>query len=266
MTTSTPNAQSRIPRPSGLTLSIRKTQSLPPKQRKIATKEIYKTIIRNYIQQGLTINGQVLSINQLGIYLNLTYKQVMIYVGRVTNELAGLLDPNQLQANYRALLFQAINNSLADRGRAELQFEAMYRAQADKDGNIGYKPFVSGTVNIALTNLLAANKGMMDVASKLVPNPTIAIQNNYDRDHREGTTIQHIGTEEAIKLIQAGQSEGAVPSSNEDIYLAHEIEETPDVRVTSGPEQGAPPLQINPPDRQNRRLEEEGLVDAEEME
>ena len=162
-------------------------------------------------------------------------------------------------------MFQAINNSLADRGRAELQYEAMYRAQADEDGNIGYKPFVSGTVNIALTNMMAANKGMLDVASKLVPNPTIAIQNNYDRDHREGTTIQHIGTEEAIKLIQAGQSEGTVPSSEEDVFLANGIEETPDVQVRPGNEYGALPLPIKEADHQNRRLEEEGLVDSEDM-
>ena len=69
----------RIPRPQGLTLSIRRSHSLSFNKNKIK-KEIYKTLIRNYIQNGLEINGYVLTLSELQDYLSLSYKQLMTYI------------------------------------------------------------------------------------------------------------------------------------------------------------------------------------------
>ena len=61
----------RLPRPQGLTVSIRSSQSLPYRHKRRKRKEIYKYLIQQYIQNGLSINNEILTIEQLATYLNL---------------------------------------------------------------------------------------------------------------------------------------------------------------------------------------------------
>ena len=254
----------RISRPQGLTLSIRRSQHpLSPTKNKIK-KEIYKTLIRNYIQNGLEINGQVLTLSQLQDYLNLSYKQLMIYIGMVTRELGNLMNPNSLQDSYRALIFSALKSCMSDRHQALAQYSTVRSSQVDGKGRQCYKPFVSSSVNEALRTVLQSTNQQMMLLTKLSTGPTTAIQNNYYGDEGNG---KYLGTEEAVKIIGKRLGEGTEHISFEDIYSEHKLDDCPEVKAEIGQEQM---ITVNPKDALKRleehsekRMKEEGIEDIE---
>ena len=256
----------RIPRPQGLTLAIRRSQHPNAPTKNNIKKEIYKTLIRNYIQNGLSINGYVLTLSQLQDYLSLSYKQLMTYMGMVTRELGNLMNPNSLQDSYRALIFSSLKSCMSDRHYALAQYNTVRSSQVDGEGTQCYKPYVSSSVNEALRTVLQSTNQQMMLLTKLSTGPTTAIQNNYYGEQEQG---RYLGTSEAVKIIEKRLGKGTEQVSFEDLYSQHKLEDCPEVKAEIGQEQM---ITVNPKKvmkqidkHSERRMKEEGIEDVEEM-
>jgi len=224
-TTTINEVPTRIPRPKGCTVAMRRLASLPPNKKKTQLTQYKKYLLTQYVLNGMVVNGESMDLEGFSMYLNLPYKRCISLLGVVTTDIGQPLQTTGLQDTYRALMVSAIKNSLADRGRAEQQYEALYRAQEDKDGIIRYKPFVSGTVNDAMRNLFGANRVTIDLMKGLVPNPDTILNVNLNTQNNNW-----IGTDEALVLIRKEQ--GTIPEyaiSNEQLYQDHQLADTPDL-------------------------------------
>lgn len=256
----------RLPRPQGLTLSIRRSQRSSSHPQNKIVKEIYKTIIRNYIQNGLCINGYVLTTIQLQDYLSLTNKQLTTYIGLVTQELGKLMNPNAIQESYRALLFSVLKSSMWDRHQTLAQVEILKASQVDAKGRQCYKPYISSTLNDAIRGMMQSTNQQMALLAKLSTGPTTAIQNNFYPGEKQG---QYMGTEEAVNLIEKRLGVGTEHIPVEDLYSEHKLDECPNVKAELGQEQM---IILNPTnatkqikEHTDKRMKDEGIEDAEDM-
>lgn len=214
----------RIPRPTGVSLLSREYRRTNDTT---TLSNLQNKIIGEYIHGGFKVCGNVVNIQGLALYLGMGIGDLMKKVHQQIQMVSGLADGKRLEEMASALIFTSFSNSLQARHIALAQTELLLRAQGDT-----YVPFVSSTVNHSITNLMAADKSMMQLYSTLKGN-----NGNQINIHNNASLVQnnqYLTTDQAVKIITDKGHTGLLrrPEMKEQIYLANQIESQPEVIAT----------------------------------
>lgn len=187
----------RVPRPKGYTLSLQEVHNLNnPHKQKIRLNYLKQLLIEQWTTNSNQLQGEHYTIHQLSIYLNTPVPIVMKIMNRVLVRVANFFgkDGDQMQANARAQIFQALFQASESHSWAHKQVSLLAAAQGDT-----YKPFISGEVNKAIANLIAANKPLQETIKLMLPSQGLTInQNNLQGPSH----VNYITTDKAVQMIR----------------------------------------------------------------
>lgn len=212
----------RIPRPLGITLLAQQTRNTNQ-----ISPDTLQRIISYSLSHNLQLNKKQLTIEELGIYLNIPKTTIMKAYIEYQDKMARVMIGNKdkLQG---ALLFLGLNKILEDKAQISGQVRILETSQGGR-----YKSFISSSVNESLGLSLQATKAIIDLykaissADKGTSNP-INIQNNINN-----TPIQAIGINEAMNLLhKEGLTNLDYGAPNPKLIEAHNLDEMPEVRAT----------------------------------
>jgi hypothetical protein len=228
----------RFPRPLGITLKAMEgygtrishiLNPLPhPKQKNnikpIVTEEQYnKTkqrikydIIEHWTQQGMSLNKQSYTLNQLSIYLNMEIELIMKYSNIAMKKISKWIGDEQgMQDKARVLFFQSLKMGLENISLNRAQVDLLMASQGAE-----YKPFISSTVNQALANHTGALAPLLNLIKVLENKPSggNTIFNTQINNLTKNT--QYITTDEALSLIRKNAESMADNPSLADTEIA----------------------------------------------
>jgi hypothetical protein len=187
----------RIERPTGLTTIMRRYHTTENNEMKQKTLELAQQLILNrYVQEGLTLNGQSVSIDYLAIYLQCDKRTIITRMTEGAKMVLGLQGTEDAKEAYRALIGLISEQSLRDRGLVHRQVTSLLKAQGDK-----YVPFLTSAVNQSLDILLKTNKPLIDLL-KVISQPGTNVQINNNNMEPTGVPGEKaIGPNEAVMII-----------------------------------------------------------------
>lgn len=212
------NKIKRIPRNLGLTITlkeyhklgsqIRFLKSQSPTQNKKNRMEIRelkikrieiirrvrKDIIKEWINNNQTYNNIHYNTTTIAKYLNMNEDIVMKYMWDTLKRQGKVLGMMGNEESSRALGPQILKKILEGSAISAHQVSLLLNSQGDT-----YKPFLSSTVNQAITNLNSSHTPLLKLFELMTPKGTTLVQNNIT-NHPE-SPAQYLTTETAIKLI-----------------------------------------------------------------
>lgn len=211
----------RIPRPMGLTLLARQTQT----KQEINTELINK-LLHYVFNNQLQINNKACTINELATYLNISNTTVMKAYIEYQNRLAKVMLGNS-GGILGALQFLGLEKILENEALVSNQLRCL---QASQGGE--YKAYISSSVNEVLGLKMKSTDAILGLFKHLKPTgPTIAIQNNNGA--QSSSAIKAIGMTEALQILdQQGLTNLSYnPQSYTHLHEAHNIGSGPEVRA-----------------------------------
>lgn len=215
----------RIPRTIGLTQLSKNYQ-----QGQVTLREVHDYLLSRYINDGFRINGQLVDIHQLAHLYQLSPANIYKAITKHVKQMTGLTSDENISETYRATLATIIFNALGDRGRVLAQYDALAKAQGAK-----YVPFLTNSVNQTLKLLIDSNKPLLDLLKALQPNtPSISITNQQANIPLPNND-QAMGTNEAVKFIDAKSAEDLLNSGTlqQGLLQAHiDGQELPEIIAT----------------------------------
>lgn len=213
--------QLRIPRPLGLTLSLRtyhKTKDLN------TLNKIKERVIEQWIGNDMMYNDRIYNIQEMSGYLNMPSTMIMKGVHKVMEKMGRLIPKDQTEGITRALFSKAIILGSEIQSLHARQVRILFDAQGDN-----YKPFVSGAVNQALANWNSTQTAPLALLRMLTEKQSVNIFNpTFTNPTQSGTQLT---AEMAMKLIHENQQ-----SMLEDSGLADKsvrIDGLPDINPRS---------------------------------
>lgn len=158
----------RIPRPQGITQLLHyysKDNNLHA--------NVIEAYVRQYVQNGYTINLQYYSIYEVSCILKVREEVVQMYINKYLKMAAGYRGWEEDFRLASDIKFQALKKSLEAIHKASEQLSLLQSSQGD-----GYKPFISSEVNKAIKVYIDSTKNAADIASTFEPKQaTISILN-----------------------------------------------------------------------------------------
>lgn len=201
----------RIPRPRGLTLlsqSLNKNKET--KDNQALQLILKKQILKQWVAQGMQLNGIVYSIDEMGIYLGLPTEYITNQCFEAMRQVGNLWIGEKGEENARAIFSQSLIKGLEIQALSHHQVQILMASQGGE-----YRPFISATVNQALANLNSTQAGIHSLLKMLTEKQsTNIILNQYNTSN---TQEVHITSEEALAMIN-----GNKPSMLADPLLADE--------------------------------------------
>jgi len=221
----------RIPRPLGATSLAIKYQNTNQEQDK---SNLYNYIITSYLQQGYSLNNQSLSIYDLAYFFKIPVPIIHSQLKNSKKNIAGIINPNDLNSTLESLIYLTINWSIEDRGRILQQYHTISESQGGK-----YKPFISSELNKTLKLLLESNGSISSILKSIQGGSSTSIQilnaNVPVNKQKEGIT-----TQEALELMESNIIDTKEsPTTLQAIYDENNIADTPDTfsgNVRKGPD------------------------------
>lgn len=204
------NNQTRIPRPLGLTLSLK---SHPKQENEPINDQSLQIILSNYIANNYQLLKRTISIPQLSKYLDIDNmkltRQLFIYQTKMYN-----LGEEQLgEQGIKDLVGGLFSWILEDRLRISHQASILMASQGNE-----YKPFISSEVNRSLELMLKSQSGMAQLIGLFKDSQKglqVNIQNNIQAN-QQGTEVFTVM--DAMKLIQGthdlSSEQGNGPNGN----------------------------------------------------
>lgn len=180
----------RVPRPLGLTMALMEYHT--SKNQDIITN-IKQNQIEAWITTGMQLNGRVMNIQQLAIYLSLPVSYIMRVMSKAMNRVGNWLKDDKLQETTRAIFSHALFSALENQALSLQQVHILLAEQGQQ-----YVPFLSSEVNKALANNTAAQKPLHSLLEILKPNTTIMPIANADGNSKNVS----VTPDEAIILIR----------------------------------------------------------------
>ena len=186
--------QTRIPRPLGLTLSLKQN---PKQENNPINEQSLQIILSNYIANNYQLLNKPISIPQLSTYLsidNMTLtRKLFLYQTKMYN-----LGEEQLgEQGIKDLVGGLFSWILEDRLRISHQASILMKSQGDT-----YQPFISSEVNRSLELMLKSQSGMAQLIGLFKDSQKglqVNIQNNIQAN-QEGT--ETFTVMDAMRLIQ----------------------------------------------------------------
>lgn len=266
----------RIPRPLGVTIQCRSLTTSADKQNEIL--KIKNHILNQYFLNNQTINNIPITIDQVAKYLQLTYMYIIKFMYKRLGYMQGMTDKDDgsetdilLSVLKNEIFKKALNHSQI----ADNQVSTMLKSQKN-----GYKPFISSTVNQAISNTFAADKSLMEFYRLLDKGTPNAAPNNSLHFHVPNPKSDILTTESALALMAQNQPIRLLTDGGlkEDLKAQYGITSLPEVRAnyqegvgTDKPLTEDIPVKIhtkksNKDKHKERREKELKFVDTDEIE
>lgn len=224
----------RIPRPTGTTLlcqSIRRETN--EKERRRMLNQVRGLIMAQYMSGGYRLNGKVVGLDMMAIYLGISLKEVMGYINRGNRDLGDLGKQLMSEEGLKQALGFCLKKTLEDKALASQQVDLMMVAQGPN-----YAPFISSTLNDALRGTFQATNNILNVVKLISGNSGLrgSSINVPDQapDGSQSTTNgpRYLNTETALILIQAQPNRVPLLSDGKalgELYLDQGLEGLPEV-------------------------------------
>lgn len=186
------NKVTRQPRPKGYTFALQHYHST---QNKEILQKLKQLTIQEWAMNSYRINGQILTINQLAHYIGESIAGTMLGVNKALVRFANLFDNDKDKGQWaRAQLSGAIFRIAETEALVAQQVDVLMASQGAE-----YKPFISGEVNRALANLIAAQKPKIELLKMVQDKNTVPIMPMGNPQSTTETT--YISKAEALALI-----------------------------------------------------------------
>lgn len=278
------NPSERIPRPKGTTfLSQSLSDSPTTKQRKLK-----EHVLNLYFINNQTLLNKQYTIEQVAEYLCISTNEVLRYMTNKLGYLQGLGEttPEELVKvllnGIRVLSSRIILGSLNHAQQADVQYVTLLASQG-----VGYKAFISSTVNDALRNNLASDsnlretfKVMYQVASNLEPNPSqptnhfLLPKSSKSHTQSQEDPNRSLTLSEAMEMVYKTGTNKLLeePILRTKLVSEHNLDAMPEVRAnyqSTGSQSEKDPIPDSKKLRKERHLTrrelEEGYVDHDEI-
>lgn len=201
----------RVPRPLGLTLALSEyhQKSINNQEANQALLSIKIRLIEQWTTNGMRLNERIYTLQQISQYLNLPPSIVMKYTWKAMAKMGKVLNYEDHVGITRDLFSNCLFLGTESHALAAQQVSILMRSQGDK-----YKPFISGSVNQAIGNLIQSQNPLQSLLKLLMEkqelNPLVGTQNN--------TLHLHVTQSEAMKIINSKQ-----PSMLENPIMADQV-------------------------------------------
>lgn len=188
--------ETRIPRPKGLTLQMIQIHKNKDNKQLERLKEI---VLQQWISAGMMYNGRLVSMEEMGSYLQLSMSKLYIKANRAMIAIAGMFEGDKLKEIARVLFSTALFKASEIQALSEVQTRILMAHQGNK-----YMPYVSGEVNRAIANQINAGKPLMEVLRLLAGagNGQNANTFIYNDNSNNSKTAQFITPDQAVNMIQ----------------------------------------------------------------
>ena len=208
--------KTRVPRPLGFT-QIHRTQT---------KEQLQLKYIEHYVNNGLQLNKQHKSIQQLAYYIQLNELRVHKYINDMFRKIGKWMgDEKELREKARVIFQILAQKNLENMALHEAQVRLL---EASQGGS--YKPFISSTLNQALANLTAAQSPLLGTLKMITDKSPTNILITQNTTLNQNTSQTYITQEMALKMVRDNAQSMADNPASADAYYGT-LNGVPDVNA-----------------------------------
>lgn len=185
----------RVPRPLGLTLQLRTINKQENNGEEL--RRIKIALIEQWTSGNMMLNEKIYTVEQMSSYLNMSIAEINKYMWKAMGKIGKLLEKKEAGEIARDLFGWGLKKNMEIHALLAYQAKLMLGSQHDE-----YKPFISQTVNQALSNLNASQASTLGLIKVLTDKHDTNIIINQNMQ----STNQSLTIESAMKLLSVDQN------------------------------------------------------------
>lgn len=191
----------RVPRPMGLTyasIGLRQSITHDPNKEKEQRMKLQMIMIKQWIANGMILNGKLISIENMSLLIGLPSDTIMRTMNKEFIDMKRIMGKEELGTLTSVMIGICGKKILESEAHSDSRLRML---EASEGGT--YRAFISTEVNKAMGNKLQAVKQITDF-TKVLLDASKAYRESVPGDpNPNAKSIKYLGTDEAIILINS---------------------------------------------------------------